>query len=44
MSFGALALVMPEPGKADRCLQLEQLCALPLGNDDGLTIVRSASD
>jgi hypothetical protein len=42
--FRALALVMPEPGEADRCPQLEQLCALPLGNDDGLTIVRSASD
>ncbi len=35
----ALALVAPEPGEAGRCSQLEELCALPLGNGDGLTIV-----
>jgi hypothetical protein len=37
--FRALALVAPEPGKANRCSQLEGPCALPLGNDDGLAIV-----
>ena len=37
--FRALALVAPEPGEAGRCPQLEELCALPLGNGDGLTIV-----
>src|ERR1700735_2963282 len=35
----AFALVTPEPGEADRCLQLQQLCALPLGNSNGLAIM-----
>ena len=37
--FRPLALVAPEPGEADRRPQLEEFCALPFGNGDGLTIV-----
>jgi hypothetical protein len=32
-------LVAPKPGEAGRCPQLEELCALPFGDGDGLTIV-----
>jgi hypothetical protein len=37
-AFRALALVTPESGEADRCPQLQELCALLLGNSDGLAI------
>jgi hypothetical protein len=38
MGFRTLALVAPEPGKAGGGPQLEQLCALPFGNSNGLAI------
>ena len=38
-AFRAFALVTPEPGEADRCPQLQELCALPLGNSDRLAIM-----